>query len=76
MSKKLVIERGVPITQYERNFIPFNLSMLTRDQLRSIAKRFDIPRGQNKANTVYNLYHYRTKIDPEKIKVTLTIEID
>ena len=76
MSEKIIIKRELPITHYDRFFIPANLHLLTRDQLRSIAKRFDIPRGQNKANTIYNLYHYRTKIDPEKIKVTLTIEID
>lgn len=76
MSEKIIIEREVPITQYERNFTPFNISMLTRDQLRSIARRFDIPRGQNKYNTVNNLYQYRAKIDPEKIKISVTIEID
>ena len=76
MSEKIIIKRELPITHYERFFIPANLHLLTRDQLRSIAKRFDIPRGQNKANTIYNIYHYSAKIDPEKIKINIAIAID
>jgi hypothetical protein len=76
MDEKIIIEKEIPIIQYDRHFIPSNFSMLTREQLRDIARRFNIPRGQNKSNTIYNLYRYQAELDPERIKVTVKIEID
>lgn len=66
------LERKTPF----RFLRPLILSSFTRDQLRTIAKHTNIPRGRNKQDTVNNLILYNEMVDPEKVKVTLTIEID
>ena len=47
------------------------LELFTRDQLRELARRCDIPQGRNKGHTIWNLMENRDEFADHIIEVTL-----
>lgn len=47
------------------------LELFTRDQLRELAKKLDIPQGKNKADTIWNLGKRKEKLADHILEITL-----